>query len=281
MKQLMLVGILGLAGCGTYGERSMDIPGSAGANGLSGVNGINGTNGFNSLVATSRFTSDPSICSAGSGVLINSGLDSNNNNVLDNSEVSNSTVVCDGNAGATGAQGSAGSTGASGHNGTNGSNGSNGVSCTVQAITPSASSPTGGALLTCGLTQVVVYNGAANAAAAMLQIVQQITPCGPNSSPWKEVLLQLAGGLLVGSFSDNSSGLNTRLSDLPDGSYVDTDNSGCNFSVSTSGSTRSVSWSSGSNSYGSWSANTITFPKYQIKKGPPLYMAPFFLHYPF
>lgn len=250
MKQLVLVGILGLAGCGTYGERSMDIPGSAGANGLSGVNGINGANGLNSLVATSRFTSDPSICSAGSGVLINSGLDSNNNNVLDNSEVSNSTVVCDGNAGATGA---------SGHNGTNGSNG---VSCTVQTITPSASSPTGGALLTCGLTQVVVYNGAANAAAAMLQIVQQITPCGPNSSPWKEVLLQLAGGLLVGSFSDNSSGLNTRLSDLPDGSYVDTDNSGCNFSVFTSGSTRSVSWSSGSNSYGSWSANTITFPKY-------------------
>lgn len=236
MKYILAVIMFGLFGCGTFSERSEDIPGSA---------GIQGINGINSLVATQRFTSNISLCASGAGVLLNSGLDNNRDDILQSFEVTSTTVVCDGS---TGAQGSAGISG------------SNGVSCTVQPIIVSASAPTGGALLQCGLTQVVVYNGSANAAAAMLQVVQQITPCGPNSSPWKEVLLQLAGGSLIGTFSDNASGLNTRLSDIPDGSYIDTDNSGCNFSVSTSGSNRSISWNTGSNSYSTWSAQTITWP---------------------
>lgn len=328
-----------IASCGKDTDRTELIPGPAGAQGAAGQNGtdgIDGKNGLNSLVSTQRFTSNTAICLSGAGVVINSGLDADANGVLDNSEITNATVVCDGIQGATGstgaagnngsngsngsngknsivkilganlamcpnsspdgsgnygqviysgldtnsngildasevtntslvcngAKGSTGSAGNNGSNGTNGTNGTNGVSCTVTPIVPSNSVPAGGALLQCGLTQVAIYNGAASGAAQMYQVVQEIHPCGIASSPWKEVLLQLLGGNLIGDFSENGNALTTRLSDIPDGSYEDTDDSGCNFSVSTSGSTRSVSWAAGHNSYSTWAAQTISFPIY-------------------
>jgi hypothetical protein len=85
-----------------------------------------------------------------------------------------------------------------------------------------------------------------------------IAPCGVSSSPYKELLLCLVNGDVMGSFSDSASGLNTRLALLSAGSYVDTDDSGCQFTVSidNSGNT-TVSWNQGSNQYSSWVATSV------------------------
>lgn len=97
-----------------------------------------------------------------------------------------------------------------------------------------------------------VCNGAPGrvAPASPLTPVEVIQPCGPGSAQYKEVILRLADGSLLSSFSDNAAGQNTRLALLPDGDYVDTDGSSCSFSVSTNGSTRSISWAGGSESWG-------------------------------
>jgi hypothetical protein len=75
--------------------------------------------------------------------------------------------------------------------------------------------------------------------------VGTIAPCG-NTVQWKEQLLCLGNGKLLGSFSENINGYNTRLSFLNDGSYVNSDGSNCSFTVSTliDGSSK-VTWSSG------------------------------------
>lgn len=94
----------------------------------------------------------------------------------------------------------------------------------------------------------VVCNGQ-NAPWSLYITVGIITPCGPNSSPYKEVLLLLANGSVLASFSDNVSGTNTRFALIPDGSYQDTDASACPFTLSTSGTTRTISWSGGGQSW--------------------------------
>lgn len=97
-------------------------------------------------------------------------------------------------------------------------------------------------------------NGA-NGGTVTFNLVQVIEPCGYNSSPWKEVLLGLQGGQLLSSYSENVSGQNTRFVFIPDGSYIDTDSSGCNFTVTGDGSTTSqISWGAGSNAYSTWIA---------------------------
>lgn len=62
-------------------------------------------------------------------------------------------------------------------------------------------------------------------------VVQIIDPCGDTPAVYDEVILKMADGSLIASFSDNSSGKNTRLSILVDGNYSTTDGSGCSFSV--------------------------------------------------
>ena len=69
-----------------------------------------------------------------------------------------------------------------------------------------------------------------------------VTPCGPSSSPFKEVLLILEDGSLLASFSDTQSGDNTRFALIPDGTYMDTDSSGCVFTISTKDNVRTVTW---------------------------------------
>lgn len=75
--------------------------------------------------------------------------------------------------------------------------------------------------------------------------VQAVEPCGAASSSYKEVLLVLASGDVLSSFSVSSSGQDTRLTFLPDGNYTDTDESGCQFNIATSGVTRTISWDGG------------------------------------
>jgi hypothetical protein len=66
-------------------------------------------------------------------------------------------------------------------------------------------------------------------------INEVIDPCGDAPGIFDEVLLRLESGVILASFSDNSSGLNTRFSVLEEGSYMTTDNSGCSFKVSGDG----------------------------------------------
>lgn len=73
--------------------------------------------------------------------------------------------------------------------------------------------------------------------------VAAIMPCGPTSSPFKEVLLGLLGGAILSEFSGNGNANTVRNTLIPDGNYYNTDNSQCNFSVLTDGSgNRVVSW---------------------------------------
>lgn len=71
-----------------------------------------------------------------------------------------------------------------------------------------------------------------------------ITPCGPRSSAYKEALLGLTGGGVYAEIITNLSNPGTiRNALLPDGSYYDTDDSECNFTISTDVSeNRSITW---------------------------------------
>lgn len=85
-----------------------------GATGSAGTNGTNGTNGHNALVKLTAISLDSNCPATSNGeTKVESGVDTNDNGVLDAGEVQFTKYVCGGLAGATGATGS---TGASGHN---------------------------------------------------------------------------------------------------------------------------------------------------------------------
>lgn len=65
----------------------------------------------------------------------------------------------------------------------------------------------------------------------MNNIVGIIDPCGDSPGRVDEVLLQLSGGRVLASFSDNAAGQNTRFSIIPSGNFMTTDGSNCVFSV--------------------------------------------------
>lgn len=150
-------------------------------------------------------------------------------------------------------------------NGTNGSNGSNGHSMQFTVLeAASAICPAGGSTLLMALDindngfysatdpnqqQMTVCNGlnganGADAPVPQFSPVDVIIPCN-NTATYKEVLLRLGNGQVLASFSDNSSGVNTRLVLIPDGTYMTTDGTSCTFTLATSvnGLQRSVSWS--------------------------------------
>ena len=68
-----------------------------------GNDGTNGSNGFNALSNTSNERAG-SNCATG-GLRIDIGLDINTNNILDNSEITNTSYVCNGNDGTNGSNG--------------------------------------------------------------------------------------------------------------------------------------------------------------------------------
>lgn len=61
-----------------------------------------------------------------------------------------------------------------------------------------------------------------------------VDPCGDGPG-FDEVLFRTSTGLLIASFSQNSSGLNTRFAVIPAGNYATTDGTGCVFSVTSGG----------------------------------------------
>lgn len=145
-----------------------------------------------------------------------------------------------------------------GTNGANGSDGKDGNGVAFAVVNASAEQcPSGGStiLMATDVGNTGVYDVNAsnqqsmticngqNAVAPAYTPVEPIYACG-NNVAYKEVLLRLSNGQVLGSVSDNTSGKMTRLAFLTDGNFVNTDNSGCNFSLSTSGDgkSRSISW---------------------------------------
>lgn len=61
-------------------------------------------------------------------------------------------------------------------------------------------------------------------------VTKIVDPCG-NGPGYDEVFFRTSSGKLIASFSDNASGLNTRFSELPPGSYQTTDGTSCHFTV--------------------------------------------------
>jgi len=118
-------GPIGLTGpAGVAGPQG--IQGIAGTNGTNGINGTNGSNGLNALVKT---TAEPAgaNCAAG-GTKVETGLDANNNGVLDLAEINTAqtTYVCNGVQGVQGIQGIAGPIGPTGATGATGPIGATG-----------------------------------------------------------------------------------------------------------------------------------------------------------
>ncbi len=130
-------GIQGVAGpsgaAGTNGAQGIQgapgVPGPQGIQGLTGPIGAAGSNGLNGQNALVKTTLEPAgaNCLTG-GVKVESGLDANNNGILDAAEVNAllTTFVCNGLTGSSGAQGNQGLTGATGLTGPTGPQGANG-----------------------------------------------------------------------------------------------------------------------------------------------------------
>jgi hypothetical protein len=148
--------------------------------------------------------------------------------------------------------------GSNGNNGSNGSNGQNGNGVAFTVVEASTQVCGNGGFTILMATDVgntgvysveadnqqsmTICNGA-NAAPTEYTAVDTILACG-NNVAYKEVLLRLQNGQVLGSVSNDTGGSMTRLSFLSDGTFMNTDDSGCVFTLSTSsdGKTRSISW---------------------------------------
>jgi len=92
--------VIGCSKDGSNGEDGADgTNGTNGANGKDGANGTNGTNGTNGKTTLTKTTKEPAgaNCTYG-GTKFETGLDANNNGILDSSEVitTQTKYVCDG-----------------------------------------------------------------------------------------------------------------------------------------------------------------------------------------
>ena len=161
------------------------------------------------------------------------------------SENGENTQVIVGPAGPQGEKGDTGAPGATG------AQGEAGQGCSVtQALN--------GALIECASGSVLVLNGqngedgqdgedgmdgqdgqdGADAPPTPYSVSEVIDPCGAESN-FDEVLLKLANGAVVASFSENANGLNTRFVIIGPGNYMTTDGTSCQFTVNQD---LTVSW---------------------------------------
>lgn len=184
----MITIALVLAGC----QGPSGMTGYQGIKGASGVSGSNGHNGLNSLV--NIVSTDTTLCPNG-GSVINSGLDTNSDGVLQNCEIQYAAVVCNG---------------VNGTNGTNGSNGLNGSNAPPTALSPVA------LLAPC-------------AANPMAPTASEL------ANPDLEIFIKLQNGTILDSFSETISGYDTHFGVLSPGTYESTGAGNCVFSVSSTG----------------------------------------------
>ncbi|MDA8660063.1 sulfatase-like hydrolase/transferase [Luminiphilus sp.] len=88
-SQKLLLSILALLSLGAC----------SGGDGSNGTNGVDGANGANALIAQTELSDTDERCSAG-GFVTESGVDSNQNGALDDDEIENTSVTCNGEDGA-------------------------------------------------------------------------------------------------------------------------------------------------------------------------------------
>lgn len=233
---LILIMLINLSACGKQGPK-----------GDSGLNGSNGQNG--SSCKTTQLPMGAMVtCGDGSFAIIYNGQQGAKG---ESGIPGEKGASCSVSSTSTGADiGCTDGTVVSLTNGLQGATGTNGTDCSVQQLS-------NGARISCGQQIAYVYDGE-DAPITAFTFTQEITPCGKESSPWKEVLLCMSNGQILASFSDDMGGTNTRLANIPPGSYMDTDKSGCNFNVTLGENSSSVvTWQAGSNQYSSWASNTV------------------------
>lgn len=155
-------------------------------------------------------------------------------------------------------KGPPGPEGPTGPQGPAGPQGPQGSGCSVVVVAPGGAAPYGGAQVTCGTSSVLLVNGApgqdgqdgadgqdgSDAPPTAYSIASMINPCGDAAGVFDEVLLCLQNGTLIATVSANANGQNTRLAEVPTGSWQTTDGSGCNFTVSGSPGAYVVGWTS-------------------------------------
>lgn len=127
----------------------------------------------------------------------------------------------DGTDGAIGPAGSRGAEGPTGNDGATGTQGEAGVGCTAEGIT-------NGAIVTCGDTQVVIYNGQ-DAPPTPYTVDHVIDPCG-HQTTFDEVLLVMSNGQILAHFAN---GADQFLTLVPPGNYTTTDGSRCAFTINS------------------------------------------------
>lgn len=176
--------------------------------------GVDGKDGY-SLVAINGPLQANSACPAG-GVVTSLYQDTNRNDSvdLDSDKLVNSFIVCNG---LKGDQGNTGAQGIAGQNGTNGIDGKDGRDGDQ------------------GIQGVAGHNGT-NGTSSILQVINlRRDVCQESLVNFSEVIIKLADGTYLASFSDNVNGYNTRFTILvPNISYQTTDGTNCRFMINSS-----------------------------------------------
>jgi hypothetical protein len=223
--------------------------GQTGAQGIQGATGATGATGAAGLgIVFTEVQATTQECPTGGYVLVVATDTQGNGEYCLTDRNQQSMIVCNGATGAKGSTGAQGATGATGATGAAGATGATGQTGATGATGQTGATGAAGKNGTNGT------NGT-NATQTPFTIVNVITPCGAASSSEKELLLCLADGNILADFSKDDAGDLTRLSFIPPGSYQDTDNSYCNFSVCSDGSGGlTVSWAA----QNGWAAGSST-----------------------
>jgi hypothetical protein len=191
-------------------------------------------------------------CRGDSGVIIESGTDTNADKLLESFEICQSTFLCDGEAGPIGVPGEDGESiiGEPGKNGEDGVGipGQDGHTSLInfsRADSIPDCSDDSGSLLIGGVdvnhsgfldgAEVTTTSFVCDGSDAQLpqqSITASFDPCGDNPGQYDEVLLKTSGGTYIAYFEQ---GGNRFLSILGPGSYRTTDTQQCYFSIDAQG----------------------------------------------
>ena len=198
----------GKDGVGVDGKDGESVEGPQGKSGET-VIGPKGDDGYSAVF----LITDSLTCPTG-GKLLLVATDTNRNGELDLVADSGlqSADICNGAVGDQGEKGDTGDTGDTGAQGEKGDKGDQGDQ--GQKGDTGSQGPAG-----------------QSAPVTPFSAVTIVDPCGDKSGVYDEVLLKLADGTILASFSDDVNGKNTRFSLLNPGSYMTTDSSRCFFTI--------------------------------------------------
>jgi len=145
--------------------------------------------------------------------------------------------------GPVGPEGPAGPSGAPGPEGPPGTDGQDGVNSLVSVVpgSPCQTLLVGQDVNRNGVLDIDESQFSTNicdgddAPVVPLSLTEILDPCGPQTT-YDEVLLRLANGTILASFSQNVNGLNTRFVVIPPGTYQTSDGTNCIFTINPDGS---------------------------------------------